>query len=101
MGQYKNGKWEPTFGDVQAGVSDWAPGEGHFHARPDCRIEELEAENKRLKSRGIEDMHHRIKALKAQIEAATILTKALVRQEDILCSNDLKPILAALEKSKE
>ena len=27
MGQYKNGKWEPTFGDVQAGVSDYAPGE--------------------------------------------------------------------------
>jgi flagellar biosynthesis/type III secretory pathway protein FliH len=27
MGEYRDGKWVPTFGDVQAGISDYAKGE--------------------------------------------------------------------------
>ena len=51
MGQYKNGKWEPTFGDVQAGVSDYAPGERSPQEAlsiKDKKIAELERQNEIL-----------------------------------------------------
>jgi predicted RNase H-like nuclease (RuvC/YqgF family) len=37
------------------------------------RIEELEAENKRLKSRGIEDMQHQIKELEVELKQLRLL----------------------------
>lgn len=42
MGEYRNGKWTPTFGDEQFGVVD-RPGEMYN------RVRELEAENARLR----------------------------------------------------
>jgi predicted RNase H-like nuclease (RuvC/YqgF family) len=47
------------------------------------RIQELEAENKRLKSRGIEDMRHRIKELEAALGRllATVEVMRSIRPE--------------------
>ena len=46
MGEYRDGKWVPTFGDVQFGVADHAPGElpRDHHGT----ISELRAEIERL-----------------------------------------------------
>ena len=54
MGEYRNGRWIPTFGDVQAGVSDWAPGE----QTPQDAIH--------LKQREINVLHKRLAEVTAQ-----------------------------------
>lgn len=47
MGEYRNGKWHSTFGDVQAGIADEAPGElpmPTYNAELLQRVAELSAE---------------------------------------------------------
>ena len=96
MGQYKNGKWEPTFGDVNAGISDWAPGEGSFDTEAPLRdrIEELEAEKKKWQDKA----HHQnvenliLRAKLKHVEALPIY-KAFVRLDiDHPDSTGSKPI---------
>lgn len=49
MGEYRNGKWVPTFGDDQFGVVESAQQRAADRTRTQEFITELEAENQRLR----------------------------------------------------
>jgi chromosome segregation ATPase len=63
MGEYRNGKWTPTFGDEQFGVVD-SPGQMYN------RVRELEADNERLQKDRLCRCADEVRCeLKAEIES--------------------------------